>query len=90
MYHFGLARVHCVDGERHGVLHTVEIIVEACAGEQEERGCYATQVKFLGQCGLKRVFDHLDGYFGGLGEEFASIFSGMMSDMLLVDVLNVL
>ena len=68
MHYFGLPVTHSVNGETYGMFHSVEIIVEAGACEQEE-GCRNTaELEATCQCGLECILHHFDCYFGGFGQ----------------------
>ena len=73
VHHLGRAVVHRLDGERHGTLHSIEVVVKASAGEHKQRCCHAAQIQRPRKLLLKSVFDILDGHLGGFWQQLSGV-----------------
>ena len=71
--HFGTCLTHILNGESHGPFGSVQVVVDTCAREHEERCRHPTQVQLLCQSPLESVFEHFDGLLGGLGVECRTV-----------------
>lgn len=69
----GALAVEGADIERNGFLDAVEVVVDACAREDKERGRDATEAERVGEAFLKIFLDELDGDFGCFGKKLAFI-----------------
>ena len=76
MYHFGASRVHTVYCERHGMLHAIEVVVDARSTQHKQRCCNAAQTQGCRQLGLKCLLNGLNGTLCGLRQEFLLILLG--------------
>ena len=74
MHHLGTPAAQRIDRETYWVLHAVEIIIDAGAGEHEKRSRHAAQVKSMGKFLLERILDMLYGHLSGLGKKFRIVF----------------
>ena len=60
MHHLGLGVAQILDGEAHGALHTIQIVVDT-QSLQHEKGCrYSAQPQFCGKVLLKEILDQFD------------------------------
>ena len=70
----GLSPTHIGNGKRYRPLASIQVVVQPRTGKNEQRSCYPTQVKRLGQSFLKSIFQHFYCHFGSFGQQLQFIF----------------
>ena len=56
MNHLCITVAHATDGKFDSTFHTIQIIIDAGSGEDEQRGCHTAEAQRLRQFLLKAVF----------------------------------
>ena len=73
VHHLGPAVAQVADRERHGALHAVQIVVDACARKDEQRGRDAAQAEAAGQHVGENLLEIGDGLLHRFGSELGRI-----------------
>ena len=63
VHHLGTLLAHILDGECHGTLHTVQVVVDAKALQHEQRSRHTAQSQLRRQVLLKKLLDLLNSMF---------------------------
>ena len=74
VHHFGFGVAQVEDGERHGALGAVQVVVDAQSFEHKERCSNPLQPQFGREVLLKEVLDQLDAMFGLTAVKYTLVF----------------